>query len=140
MADAPEVVVTKIDRTFREEVKARIPGNLFGSLSAATMLDIVLFAALFGVIVLVLREAQATEIRGRANQRVGWANFALEMCMTVVRWAMLLAPIGVFGLMADITAQVGLDILLSLFKYVAAVLLGLIGLLVFYSCIVCQQR
>ena len=56
--------------------------------------------------------------------------------MTVVRWAMLLAPIGVFGLMADITAQVGLDVLLSLFKYVAAVLLGLMGLLVFYSCIV----
>ncbi|NCF86264.1 MAG: cation:dicarboxylase symporter family transporter [Verrucomicrobiaceae bacterium] len=136
MADAPEVVVTKIDRTFREEVKSRIPGNLFGSLSAATMLDIVLFAALFGVIVLVLREAQATEIRGRANQLVGWANFALEMCMTVVRWAMLLAPIGVFGLMTDITAQVGLDVLLSLFKYVAAVLLGLMGLLVFYSCIV----
>ena len=136
MADAPQVVVTKIDRTFREEIKSRIPGNLFGSLSAASMLDIVLFAALFGVIVLVLREAASPEIQGRANQLVGWGNFALEMCMTVVRWAMLLAPLGVFGLMADITAQVGLGALASLAKYVAAVILGLLGLLVFYSCIV----
>ena len=56
--------------------------------------------------------------------------------MTVVRWAMKLAPIGVFGLMADITAQVGLDVLAKLMKYTLTVIAGLLGLLVFYSIII----
>ncbi|MFT4639713.1 MAG: Na+/H+-dicarboxylate symporter [Verrucomicrobiales bacterium] len=136
MADAPAVVVEQKEIGLRDNIRQMIPGNLFGSLSGGAMLDIVIFAAIFGIIVLVLREAESTEVRGRANQLVGWGNFGLEVCMTVVRWAMKLAPIGVFGLMADITAQVGLEALGSLIKYVAAVLLGLLGLLVFYSIII----
>lgn len=100
------------------------------------MLDIVLFAGLFGVIILVLREVEALAVRRKANQLVSWGNFGLEVCMTVVRWAMKLAPIGVFGLMTDITAQVGVEVLGSLVKYVMTVLAGLAGLLVFYSVIV----
>ncbi len=136
MADAKEVVVEKEPLTFRENIKGMIPGNLFGSLSGGAMLDIVLFAALFGAIVLVLRESASDQIRGPANQLVHWGNFILEVCMTVVRWAMKLAPIGVFGLMADITAQVGLDVLAKLMKYTLTVIAGLLGLLVFYSLII----
>lgn len=130
------LVLEAADISLREKVQQFIPGNLFTSLSTGAMLDIVLFAALFGAVVLVLREAQATALRDRANVLVGWGNFILEICMTVVRWAMLLAPYAVFGLMADITAQVGLEVLAKLFKYTATVLLGLVLLLVFYGVIV----
>ncbi len=136
MADAPEVVVETKSLSFRDNVRQMIPGNLFGSLSGGAMLDIVLFAALFGVIILVLREFESPAVRGKANQLVSWGNFGLEICMTVVRWAMKLAPIGVFGLMTDITAQVGIEVLGSLLKYFLTVLAGLIGLLCFYSVIV----
>lgn len=136
MADAPEVVVEQSNLTFRDNIKQMIPGNLFGSLSGGEMLDIVLFAALFGIIILVLREARSPEVRSRATQLVGWGNFGLEICMTVVGWAMKLAPIGVFGLMADITAQVGIEVLGKLFTYFITVLLGLLGLLIFYAVII----
>ena len=136
MADAQEVVVEKESITFRENIKGMIPGNLFGSLSGGAMLDIVLFAALFGAIVLVLRESKSDQIRGPANQVVHCGNFLLEVCMTVVRWAMTLAPIGVFGLMADITAQVGLDVLAKLMKYTLTVIAGLLCLVVFYTMII----
>jgi Na+/H+-dicarboxylate symporter len=52
--------------------------------------------------------------------------------MTVVRWAMLLAPIAVFGLMARLTSQIGLEALVSMGFYVGTVLLGLLIMLVLY--------
>ncbi len=136
MADAPEVVVEKKEMGLRDNIRQMIPGNLFNSLSGGAMLDIVLFAALFGIIILVLRESTNNEVSARANQIVSWGNFLMEVCMTVVRWAMKLAPIGVFGLMADITAQVGLDVLAKLMKYSLTVILGLLCLLVFYSLVI----
>jgi Na+/H+-dicarboxylate symporter len=52
--------------------------------------------------------------------------------MTVVRWAMRLAPIAVFGLMARLTSQIGVDALISMAFYVATVLLGLMLMLIVY--------
>jgi len=52
--------------------------------------------------------------------------------MTVVRWAMLLAPYAVFGLLAQLTSKIGLDALLGMAVYVATVLAGLALLLVLY--------
>jgi Na+/H+-dicarboxylate symporter len=52
--------------------------------------------------------------------------------MTVVRWAMRLAPLAVFGLMAQLTSRLGLDALLGMGVYVGTVLGGLLILLVFY--------
>ncbi len=56
--------------------------------------------------------------------------------MTVVRWAMVLAPFAVFGLMARITIKIGLEALLGMAAYVGTVLLGLFFLLIFYMLIV----
>jgi Na+/H+-dicarboxylate symporter len=59
-----------------------------------------------------------------------------EVCMTVVRWAMLLAPFAVFGLMARLTSQVGVDALLGMGMYMLTVLLGLFVLLMLYLVVV----
>jgi Na+/H+-dicarboxylate symporter len=53
-----------------------------------------------------------------------------EVCMTVVRWAMWLAPWAVFGLMAQLTSKIGIQALLGMAVYVGTVLLGLVLLLV----------
>jgi Na+/H+-dicarboxylate symporter len=45
--------------------------------------------------------------------------------MKVVNWTMLLAPYAVFGLIADISIRVGVDVLLGMSAYVGTVLLGL---------------
>lgn len=52
--------------------------------------------------------------------------------MTVVRWAMTLAPFAVFGLLAQMTAKIGLDALVGMAVYVLTVLLGLLVLFLLY--------
>lgn len=56
--------------------------------------------------------------------------------MTVVRWAMMLAPFAVFGLMARLTSQVGVDALLGMGFYMLTVLLGLLLLFLLYLVVV----
>lgn len=56
--------------------------------------------------------------------------------MTVVRWAMLLAPFAVFGLMARLTSQIGVEALLGMAVYVLTVLCGLGILFGFYVVLV----
>ena len=56
--------------------------------------------------------------------------------MKIVSWAMALAPIAVFGLLAQISVQVGFDAIIGVATYVATVLLGLVILLGFYLLIV----
>ena len=52
--------------------------------------------------------------------------------MTVVRWTMWLAPFAVFGLMARLTSQIGLDALAGMGFYVLTVLAGLALMFVVY--------
>ncbi len=59
-----------------------------------------------------------------------------EICMTVVKWAMLLVPIAVFGLMAQLTSSVGLNSLAGLGFYVLVVLIGLLILVGIYLVLV----
>jgi Na+/H+-dicarboxylate symporter len=45
--------------------------------------------------------------------------------VTIIRWVMILAPIGVFALMARVIAELGVGYVITLAKYCATVLLGL---------------
>ncbi len=56
--------------------------------------------------------------------------------MAVVRYAMRLAPIAVFGLMAQLTTKLGLDALVGMSVYVATAIGGLFLLLILYVGIV----
>lgn len=56
--------------------------------------------------------------------------------MTVVRWAMMLAPVAVFGLLSQLTAKLGVDALLGMTVYVGTVLLGLLLLFLVYLVII----
>ncbi len=70
----------------------------------------------------------------------GSPGIVTGISMTVVRWAMVLAPVAVFGLLAQITIKVGLDALLGHGRYVVTVLLGLVILLCIYFVIVLNQQ
>ena len=56
--------------------------------------------------------------------------------MKIVSWAMALAPAAVFGLLAQISVQVGFDAIVGVASYMGTVLLGLLLLLMFYMVIV----
>ncbi|MFZ7102034.1 MAG: dicarboxylate/amino acid:cation symporter [Peptococcaceae bacterium] len=102
-----------------------LPENPLGSMVKQEMLQVVLFAVIIGLALVALAPDQSRPL-------LDLLNSIQEVCMTVVRWAMLLAPVAVYGLIAQIAMQVGLDALLGMAVYVGTVLAGLFILLIFY--------
>lgn len=102
-----------------------IPGNPLDAMVQGEMLQIVIFSIVIGIALVTMAPAQARpmlELLGSLQQ----------ICMTVVRWAMRLAPYAVFGLMAQLASTVGVSALLGMAFYVVTVLVGLVLMLVMY--------
>jgi Na+/H+-dicarboxylate symporter len=106
-----------------------LPGNPLSSMVEGQMLQIVIFALIFGIALVAMKPTQSKPL-------LELLSSLQQVCMTIVRWAMWLAPIAVFGLMARLTSQVGMNALISMSHYVLTVLLALTVLLIFYLFIV----
>lgn len=102
-----------------------LPGNPLDAMVEGEMLQIVIFSIIFGIALVSMAPKQARPM-------LDLLGSLQEICMTVVRWAMRLAPIAVFGLMAQLSTKIGLSSLLGMGFYVVTVLLGLLLMLVVY--------
>lgn len=94
-----------------------IPTNIFEALSNGTMLQIILFALLLGVILAKMgdRVDIVKNFFGQFN------DIMMEMTMLVMKFA----PIGVFCLIAKTFAEIGFEVFVPLLKYMFCVLLAL---------------
>ncbi len=102
-----------------------LPSNPAASVIEGDLLAVVILALLTGV--------AATQIRPeKAKPFLSLLDSVMSISMTVVKWAMLLSPLAVFGLMAQVMMQIGVDSLLGLLSYVGTVLLGLVLLFLIY--------
>jgi Na+/H+-dicarboxylate symporter len=108
-----------------EKLVTILPSNPLTSMVEGQMLQVVLFAIIFGMALVMLAPQQSKPL-------LDVLGSLLEVCMTVVRVAMRLAPYAVFGLMAQLTTKIGIEALLGMAVYVGTVLLGLALLLCFY--------
>ncbi|NIT36413.1 MAG: cation:dicarboxylase symporter family transporter [candidate division Zixibacteria bacterium] len=116
-------------RDLPDKIVRVLPQNPLGAILGKEMLQIVLFALIIGLALVTLAPEQSRPL-------LDLLGSVQEVCMKVVRWAMLLAPLAVFGLLAQITARVGPDVLIGTGVYVATVLLGLLAMLCLYLVIV----
>ena len=125
-----EVEAAEADpRPLPERIAALIPTNPLGAALNKSMLQLVVLALLIGVAMVSLPKNQARPL-------VELAGATQQVTMQVVSWAMRIAPLAVFGLLAQITTRIGLDAILAVSVYVGTVLLGLLLLLGFYLGIV----
>lgn len=106
-ADLPGVIVTLL------------PRNPVSAMSDNEMLQVVVFAIVVGVALAMMDRSKAAPLSGVLES-------VLEVCMTVVRWAMILAPFAVFGLLAELTSKIGVGALVGMATYVGTVLFGLL--------------
>ena len=106
-----------------------IPQNPLSAMVESQMLQIVIFAIVFGIALTAIAPRDAKPL-------LDLLGSLQEVCMSVVAAAMKLAPFAVFGLIAQITIRVGLEALLGMGVYMGSVLLGLLILLVVYLLIV----
>lgn len=102
-----------------------LPGNPLNAMVQGEMLQIVIFSVIFGIALVSMAPSQAKPM-------LDLLGSLQEVCMTVVRWAMGLAPLAVFGMMAQLTAKLGLGALLGMAVYVATVLAGLLAMMLVY--------
>lgn len=102
-----------------------LPNNPFSDAVEANMLQIVLFSIIVGLALVTLPPAQSKPL-------LDLTGSVLEVSMTIVRWIMVIAPYAVFGLIAQLVINTGLETFVGIGVFVGTVMLGLVCLLLFY--------
>ncbi len=111
--------------TIPESVISILPNNPLSDAVETNMLQIVLFSIVMGLALVSLQPKQSKPL-------LDLLGSLQSVSMTVVRWTMYIAPLAVFGLLAHLTIQTGIESLLGVGVYVATVILGLVLLLMVY--------
>jgi Na+/H+-dicarboxylate symporter len=102
-----------------------LPGNPLDAMVQGQMLQVVIFSIIVGV-------ALVTMPSEHSRPMLDLLRSLQQICMTVVHWAMKLAPYAVFGLMAQLTTSIGFNALLGMASYVLTVTVGLLLLMLIY--------
>lgn len=102
-----------------------IPDNPLKSLVAGDMLSIVVFALIVGVSLVNLPEETSLPLL-----KVLYS--VQEVTMAITKWTMKIAPLAVFGLMVQVTSQVGIETIFGLSMFIVTVLAGLMLTVLFY--------
>lgn len=103
-----------------------LPSNPLASMVSGEMLSIVIFTIIIGVAI--------TSLNAKTREPIVTLLSAIqEISMIVIKWAMKLVPIAVFGLMVQLSSTVGLESVSSISFYALVVIIGLALLMVFYS-------
>ncbi|MFM2598633.1 dicarboxylate/amino acid:cation symporter [Vibrio fortis] len=105
--------------TFWATITGMIPTNVFQSLNEANILQILVFCLFFGIAI----SKQAKEKR---DPIINGVNAIVDAMVWMINKVMIIAPLGVFGLMAEAVGTFGFGALMVVFKlfvvYVAAIL------------------
>lgn len=110
--------VTPTEATsFADTLLNIIPINIFDGLASGTMLQVIFFALMLGVIIAKLGDRVETV----ANFFSQCNDIMMEMTMIVMK----IAPIGVFCLIAKTFAGIGFEAFLPMLKYMFAVFMAL---------------
>jgi Na+/H+-dicarboxylate symporter len=129
-APAPPPDAAAFDPTRAPDVIAGIlPTNPTASIVQGDLMAVVVLAVLVGLAAIQVN-------RDKVAPFLAVLDALLAIAMTIVKWAMFLAPLAVFGLMAQLVMRAGLETVIGMSRYVATVLLGLLLLLAIYLAIV----
>jgi len=127
--EPPAMIPSGTGRTAPDLIAGLLPTNPARAFLEQDMLAVVILAVLVGLACVVGN-------RRRTDAFLRFLDGILDVSMTVVKWAMFLAPWAVFGLTAQLVAQVGFSTLVGLSVYVGTVALGLAGLFLVYLALV----
>lgn len=114
---ASDVEAGEVQSSAVDTILNIIPTNIFEALANGSMLQIILFALILGVI--LAKMGDRVEIV--KNFFAQFNDIMMEMTMLVMNFA----PIGVFCLIAKTFAEIGFEAFLPLLKYMFCVLLAL---------------
>lgn len=96
--------------TAREIVQSIIPANVFGALATGAILPVVVFSVLFGLALKTMPQGSRKIIRDLVEAIAG-------VMFKIVGWVLLVAPLGVFGLIVATAHETGTATLWGLASY-----------------------
>ena len=119
--EMPQTEATTVPelQSFVDFLVSLVPANPFAAASSGAILPLIVFTALVAA-------ATGTLASERRERLINLAEDASEALIKLVWWILYTAPIGVFGLAAPVTAQLGWGLIQSLAIFIACVFVGLI--------------
>ena len=127
----PQVVAhytTRESPTIASTLLNMVPGNLIKDIADGRVIPVIVFAIFFGIALTSLQD------KGK-HVRVFFDEFSLVM-FKITRVIIRLSPIGIFALVAPIGNEYGLDTLLPLVKFIAAIYLACAIQIVVYAVLI----
>ena len=103
-ADAGEATVSQTG--FWQTIIGMIPANPIQAFAEGNILQIIIFGLFLGFGIAALDQSKREKV-------IGGLNYILEALIWCIGKVMLVAPIGVFGLMAEATGTFGFDVLIK---------------------------
>lgn len=116
-------------KEFPEILTGLFPKDPLASFVSGNMLQTVISAIIIGIALVAMPVTQRKPI-------LDLLGSVQSVCMVIVGWVLKFVPFAVFGLLANISARVGISTLLATAVYVATVLAGLLVLLAVYLLII----
>ena len=108
--------------SFSSMILSFIPSNIFNALTNGSMMQVIVFAILFGVASLYLKKDEQTVM-------LDFFSAVSNAMLKMAEWVIKMTPIGVFSLISYVIADQGIDVVLGLWKY----MLMVIGVILFHG-------
>ena len=126
MASASSEQGAPADLSFWDTVIGMIPANPVQSFAEGNILQIIVFGLFLGFGVAALSEDKRTKV-------ISGLNYLLEALIWCIGKVMLVAPLGVFGLMAEAMGTFGFDVLLKVVNllWVDLIAVAIMGLAIY---------
>ena len=113
------------DLTIPDRIANLVPSNLTKAQVEKNMLQIVIASILLGVALITIPSETARPFKDLCVS-------GQVICMKIISWAMIIAPIAVFGLIASVTIKLGIEAIMSVGLYTITVITGLLCMLAIY--------
>lgn len=94
-----------------------VPANPFKAAADGNLLPVIVFVTIFGIAAATLSPEKRTPLTNITDA-------VTEALIRIVHWVLVLAPIGIFALVAPIVTQFGWKLLVAMAGFIAAVIVG----------------
>lgn len=126
---------TATELSFWETVIGMIPANPIQAFAEGNILQIIVFGLFLGFGIAAIKEQNRTKV-------INGLNYLLEALIWCIGKVMLVAPLGVFGLMAEAMGTFGFDVLLKVVNllWVDLIAVFIMGLIIYPATIILMSK
>lgn len=119
LSDAEQVAEQTVESTsLQETILNFVPTNIVSSMADGSMVPCIVFALFFGVAM----GAYAKESGNRII--VDWVTSLNAVITNIIKNVMLVAPIGIFCLLANVAGSTGIKVIIPMLKFLLVLLIG----------------